>query len=149
MLGLLTKADLHISAPSAPSSLYCPCCHKQGMHPWHHPCPYVGYCASLLLDHSYHRSVLLEPSYHILNVAGPHQRCNTEDIYINNVGVVISGTSLHFNMGPQWEIYFLQSIQLGLAWHVLEASMELTTCNVAHRDVWHVPKAGCICMGLN
>ncbi len=36
-------------------------------------------------------------------------------------------------MGPKWQIYFLQSIQFDLTWRVLEASMELATCNVAPR----------------
>ncbi len=53
------------------------------------------------------------------------------------------------------DIYFLQSIQLGLTWHVLEASMELAICNISLRclaracgrlhtwcnDVWYVPEA--------
>ncbi len=52
--------------------------------------------------------------------------CN---IYINKVGFAISLNRLCFNMGPQWQIYFWQNIQLGFTLYVLEASMELATCN--------------------
>ncbi len=45
----------------------------------------------------------------------------------------LSGIAYVFNMGPQWQIYFIQSVLLGLQWRVLEDSMELATCNMAPR----------------
>ncbi len=45
----------------------------------------------------------------------------------------LSVNPLHFNMGTHWQIYFWQSVQLGLTWRFLEASMELATCNGAPR----------------
>ncbi len=28
--------------------------------------------------------------------------------------------------------------------HSMQPAMELTKCNVAQRDVWHVPEVGCV-----
>ncbi len=56
----------------------------------------------------------------------------------------LSGFPLYFNIGPQWQIYFLQSIQWGLTRHVLEASIiELTICNVV-RICLHMLEEGCV-----
>lgn len=47
------------------------------------------------------------------------------------IAVWLSGNSLCFNMGIQWIVYSIQPYM----------------CDVAHRDVWHVPEASC-CISL-
>ncbi len=67
----------------------------------------------------------------VLDIMADILSTKSANIYINKAGCVISGTSLRFTMDPQWQIYSLQNVQLGLTWHILKASTKLATCNVA------------------
>ncbi len=59
-------------------------------------------------------------------------------IYISYKAVFrISGNPLCFNMGLQWQRYFLQSIQLGITRLVRKVFKELTW----YTDVWHMHDA--------